>query len=80
MLSFLTVIDTTFHLIKNILFSGAMISALQLYDWEKSFLIGKKNLNLALGMGPYFGPIRALEKGLIIYVQHIEMTIESSKI
>ena len=44
MLSFLTVIDTTFHLIINILFSGAMISALQLYDWEKSFWIGKNPL------------------------------------
>ena len=41
-----------------------MISALQLYDWEKSFWIGKKTFNLALGMGPYFGPMRALEKGL----------------
>ena len=34
---FLAVIDATFHLIVNILFSGAMISALQKYDWEKSF-------------------------------------------
>ena len=42
-----------------------MISALRLYDWEKSFWIGKKPFNLALGMGPYFGPMRALEKALI---------------
>ena len=34
------------------------------YNWEKkSFELGK-NFNLALGMGPYFGPVRALEKGL----------------
>ena len=65
MLSFWTVIDTTFHLIINILFTGVMISALQFYDWEKSFWIGKKTFNLALGMGPYFGPMRALEKGLM---------------
>ena len=44
-----------------------MISALKSYGWEKSFLIGKKNFNLALGMGPYFGPMRALEKGLASY-------------
>ena len=49
-------------LIIDILFSGAMISALQLYDWEKFFWIGKKTFNVALGMGPYFGPKRALEK------------------
>ena len=64
MLSFLTVIDTTFHLIIIFLFSEAMISSLQLYDLEKSFRIGKKPFNLALGMGPYFGPMRALEKGM----------------
>ena len=29
-------------------------------NWEKTF-------NLALGMGPYFGPMRALEKGLTMH-------------
>ena len=64
MSSFLTVIYTTFHLIINISFLGAMISALQLYDWENPFELGK-NFDLALGMGSYFGPVRALEKGLV---------------
>ena len=66
MLSFLTVIDTTFHLIINISFLGAVISALQLYDWENPFELGKKTFNLALGMGPYFGPVRALKKACVI--------------
>ena len=34
-----------------------------LLNWEKTF-------NLALGMGPYFGPLRTLEKGLY---QHIDV-------
>ena len=41
-----------------------MLSALQVYLGKNLFELGKKNLNLALGMGPYFGPMRALEKGL----------------
>ena len=41
-----------------------MISVLQKYDWEKIPLNWEKNFNSALGMGPYFGPMRALEKGL----------------
>ena len=32
---------------------------------KNPFELGKKNFNLALGMGPYFGPMRAQEKGLI---------------
>ena len=34
------------------------------FNWEFIFSIGKKNFNLALGMGPNIGPVRALEKGL----------------
>ena len=48
----------------NILFTGVMISALQIYDWEKSYELGKKPSNFALGMGPYFGPMRPIEKDL----------------
>ena len=33
------------------------------FNWEFIFQMGKK-LNLALGMGPNIGPVRALEKGL----------------
>ena len=29
---------------------------------KNPFELGKKNFTLALGMGPYFGPMRALEK------------------
>ena len=34
------------------------------FNWELIFSIGKKTFNLALGMGPNIGPVRALEKGL----------------
>ena len=50
-----------------------MISALQFYDWENPFELGKKTFNLALGMGPYFGPMRALEKGLILIIETDDM-------
>ena len=33
------------------------------------FSIEKKTFDLALGMGPNIGPVRALEKGLIMYVK-----------
>ena len=32
---------------------------------KNPFELEKKTFNLALEMGPYFGPMRALEKGLL---------------
>ena len=37
---------------------------LNFFNWEFIFSIGKKPFNLALGIGPNIGPVRALEKGL----------------
>ena len=63
MLSFLTVIDITFQLIIKISFSEAIPNALQIYLGKNPLNWGK-NYNLALGMGPYSGPVRGIEKGL----------------
>ena len=50
-----------------------MISALQIYDWEKILLNWETNFNLALGMGPYFNPTRTIEKGLVSYIENMNI-------
>ena len=56
------VIDITIHLTIKILFSGSMLSALQMKLEINIFELGKKPVNLAFGMGSYFDPVRALYK------------------
>ena len=41
---------------------------------KNPFELGKKNIDLALGMGPYFGPMRALEKCLHLYLCYKQAT------
>ena len=38
---------------------------------KNPFELGK-NFNLALGMGPYFGPMRSLEKRLNVKQQYVK--------